>query len=285
MENRLNLSKDVVRSAIYELIKVKGELDSYAMPENEQLNFHDSWNSWYRKFLIRVRRAGGFLEEYIVNGVVHPGITSYHENIIDNLLLATVSSSMYTGLNLLHLTGRSALLELRKVATDIPMPVAMKIIDKIVNNPFDGSTSLDEHIEMKMDLIEDLKFLATDMDAIYTLLMLYSFRQPKLYTYLMCFPIKLTPHDLTMNLKNICQAIDIPIKTPDSKPLRFNKSLTPSASKKKSTCYRCGNVGHTFRQCESTIVLDSWRNKNRSKKKLPVLGEVTSMGIKYICSS
>lgn len=263
---------------------VKRELNSYAMPETEQLNFHDAWTSWYRKFLIRVRRAGGFLEEYIVNGVVHPDITSYHENIIDNLLLVTVSSSTYTWLNLQHLTGRSAFLGLKKFATDIPMPVAMEIIDKIVNNPFDGSTSLDEHIEMKMDLIEDLKFLATDMDAIYTLLMLYSFRQPKLYTHLMCFPIKLTPHDLTMNLNNICQAIDIPIMTPDFKPLRFNKSLTPSASKKKSNCYMCGNVGHTFRQCESTIVLDPWRNKKPSKKKLPVLGEVTSMGIKYICS-
>ena len=95
MSNRLQLSEESLKATKEELQQVMGRLPSIGkMTEDEKLDFSGRWNSWYSKFLIRTAMIGGYLEEYVTDGPVHPLLTPYHNKIIDDLLLFTVSHTL-----------------------------------------------------------------------------------------------------------------------------------------------------------------------------------------------
>jgi hypothetical protein len=90
--NRLNLSQESINIAKQELQQVMSRLASTAtMSDKEKLDFNGRWVTWNKKSLIRARLLGGFLEEYITGGVVHPELTVAHERIVGELLFFTVS--------------------------------------------------------------------------------------------------------------------------------------------------------------------------------------------------
>ena len=270
--NRLNLSQESVNLAKQELQQVMSRLASTAtMSDKEKLDFNGRWVTWNKKFLIRARLLGGFLVEYITGGVVHPELTIAHERIVGELLLFTVSDGLRDYIEHLGAVGLEAYQELMKITQSVTLPQALELTKKLIV-PYDGSVSIAEFCREQINIIEELDAFVPSRQGVWALLALLQLNSPDIVTHLVNFPLpkdNMTPTGIFSALPNICAATNIPFHTAKRSALVVSAEQSYSRSTKQLKCYRCGELGHNFRQCVSTKILDSWKNNKYSKKKLP----------------
>lgn len=258
--NRLNLSQESVNLAKQELQQVMSRLASTAtMSDKEKLDFNGRWVTWNKKFLIRARLLGGFLVEYITGGVVHPELTIAHERIVGELLLFTVSDGLRDYIEHLGAVGLEAYQELMKITQSVTLPQALELTKKLIV-PYDGSVSIAEFCREQINIIEELDAFVPSRQGVWALLALLQLNSPDIVTHLVNFPLpkdNMTPTGIFSALPNICAATNIPFHTAKRSALVVSAEQSYSRSTKQLKCYRCGELGHNFRQCVSTKILDS----------------------------
>lgn len=109
----------------------------------------------------------------------------------------------------------------------ITIAQAMRLIDELVNNPFDGSINAVNYMISKIKVVNALKSLASDQDEIYGLFLLYGFHQPKLAQHLSDFPISLQPNNIAQKLPSLFAATDLALE---------GKKSSLSVSRTASVC-------------------------------------------------
>lgn len=268
--NRLNLSEESVNIAKQELEHAMSRFASTAaMSDKEKLDFNGRWVTWNKKFLIRAKLLGGFLEEYITGGVVHSKLTIYHEQIVGELLSLTVSDGLRDYIGNLGAVGLRAYEELKNVIESLTLPQALELTKKLIV-PYDESVSIAEFYGEKINIVEKLDMFASSRQSIWTLFLLLQLNNPDIITHLVNIPLSkdnMTPTEIFRALPNICADANIPFHTAKGSALVDTKPFS-SRTVKQFKCYRCGESGHTFRQCMSTKILESWKNNKYSKRKL-----------------